>query len=446
MNLERIAAVNTGVDLYLLDEQGKVMASSVALSRLIRDRVDMTPLRRYLQGNANLPILGADPSDASRTDVFSIAAISDGRQEGTYLYALLHRREHQEGAGLIKAGYLLGEGAWLVVASTLLAVFSSVVIGRVLTRRLRRLTADIEQFHLSGFTETPNASTNPYDGSKDEVGRLDAAFGEMAALIVRQMRDLNRTDAMRRELLENITHDLRAPLTKMQGHLETMTVREATLSADDKREYLETATRQTRRMSKLVSKLFDLARLDARQVPFEPKPFVLTNLVHDVIQKFSLAAAQEGIDLRADIREHLPLAIGDISLIERVFDNLVENALRHTSNGGTVCVRLAPANDSIAVEVADTGTGIAPERLEKMFDRFEAREKKRLDTAGGSGLGLTIVKSILDLHKSEIHVVSTLGVGTTFRFEIPVRKSTFPTRAALEMKMTGPIRLRPRNS
>jgi signal transduction histidine kinase len=443
--LERIAAVNTGVDFYVLDAQGKVLASSIAPARVKRGRVDMTPLRRYLQADASLPILGADPSDPSRKDVFSIAPISGGKQDGTYLYALLHRREHQDGAGLIRAGYLLGEGAWLVAAGALFAVLSAVVIVRVLTRRLRRLTTDMEQFRLSGFTEPPNGGPEPHAEPQDEVGRLGEAFTDMAQLIVLQMRELKRTDAMRRELLASISHDLRSPLTSMQGHLERLALKKAILSTDDRQEYLEIATRQTRRMAKLVSKLFDLAKLEARQAPLEPALFVLPDLVQEVMQKFSLAATQNGVDLRADVPEHLPLAFGDIGLIERVFDNLVENALRYTARGGTVCVHLAPAKQRIAVEVSDTGTGIASEHLARIFDRFLPGEAHRPASADSSGLGLVIVKSVLELHGSEIRVVSSVGVGTTFRFEIPARRGTLPAHAALELELAGPIRLRPGN-
>jgi signal transduction histidine kinase len=441
--LERIAAVTTGVDLYLLDGQGKVLASSIAPARVLRDRVDMAPLRRYLQADASLPILGADPSDPAREDVFSVTPIASGQPDGSYLYAVLHRREHEAGAGLIRAGYLLREGAWLAAAGALFAVLSAVVIVRVLTRRLRRLTADMERFRVSGFTEPPAGRPQPHDEPHDEVGRLDRTLGEMAQLIVLQMRELKRTDAMRRELLASISHDLRAPLAAMQGHLETLVRKDAAFSADDRQECLEIATRQTRRMGKLVSRLCDLAKLEARQMPFAPESFALSDVVHDVLRKFSVAAAQQGVALRADIAEHLPLAFADTGLIERVFDNLVENALRHTARGGTVRVRLARATQGIAVEVSDTGTGIASEHLARIFERFFPGYEARLAAADGSGLGLMIVKSVLELHGSEIRVVSSVGVGTTFRFEIAVRSGTRPAHAALESALTGPIRLRP---
>ena len=228
----------------------------------------------------------------------------------------------------------------------------------------------------------------------------------------------------------------------MQGYLERLTLKEATLSTDDRREYLEIAARQTRRMAKLVSKLFELAKIEAHQVTLELEVFVLPDVVQDVVQKFSLAAAQKSVSLQTDMPERLPLAYGDIGLIERVLDNLVENALHHTASGGTVGVRLARAKQSVTVEVSDTGKGIAPKDLPRIFDRFFRGEGSRPSTADSAGLGLAIVKSILDLHGTQIHVASTVGIGTTFQFELPARAGLRDDVGALLGRLTGPIRLR----
>lgn len=440
--LVRLSAVNAGVDLYVLDAQGKVLASSISPAGVKRDHVDMVPVRQYLGGGTQFPILGVDPSDPSRADVFSVASLSADGNNGPYLYALLHRREHQPGAALIRAGYLVGEGAWMVAGGTLFAVLSSIVIVRLLTRRLARLTADMEKYSKSGFTEPPDLRADLRAKAEDEVGRLGRSFSEMAQRIVEQMRELKRTDAMRRELLASICNDLRRPLTAMQGHLETLALEETTLSPEGKRDYLEIATRKTTRMAKLVSKLFELAKLESGQVSPELDLFVLPDVVQDVLQKFSRAAAQKGVTLRNDVPEHLPLAFGDIGLIERVLDNLVENALRYTASGGTVNVRLAHAKEAITVEVADTGIGIRSEDLPKIFDRCFRGEVHRPSTSDNAGFGLAIVKNILELHGGEIRVESAIDVGTTFQFDVRTRAGTpEPTNSRLELA-AGPIRLR----
>ena len=438
-DLARLSAVNPGVDLYVLDAQGKVLAASLSPVRLQRNQVDMAPVRQYLAGRTELPILGVDPSDPSRDDVFSVASVSGDENTGPYLYALLHRREHQSGAGLIKASYLVGQGLWIVVSATLFAVLSSIVIVRLLTRRLARLTAEMEKYSQNDFIETPDLRMHPRAEAQDEVGRLGRTFVEMAQRIVNQMRELKRADATRRGLLASIANDLRRPLTSVRGHLETLVREEPTLCAEEKHEHLDVAMRKTTRMVNLVSKLSESARLEARQVPLELDVFVLPDVVQDVLQKFSRDAGQKGVDLCADIPDHLPLAIGDVGLIERVLEQLVENALRYTDSGGTVTVRLARAKQSLTVEVSDTGIGIAPEYLPKIFDRCFRAEAHQPSTSENAGFGLTIVKSALELHGSEIRVESTVGVGTTFRFDIHTSAETHGA-ADLTLRLAGRTR------
>ena len=391
-----------------------------------------------------MPILGVDPTDPSRNDVFSAASISTQGSNGAYLYALLHRREHQAGARVIKASYLLGEGMSIVIAGAAFAILSSLLIARMLTQRLGRLSGAMEKFRQSGFTEPPELREDHPDRPGDEVAQLGRTFSDMARRIVEQMRELKRMDSMRRELLADISHDLRTPLTSMQGHLEALARKEATLSTDEKREYLEIAARQARRMTKLVSKLLELAKLEAHHVTLDPDVFALADVLQDVVQKFSMAAIEKGVRLHSEMPERLPLAYGDIGLLERVLDNLVENALQHTPAGGTVSVRLASTRQSVAVEVADTGSGIAPDDLPRIFDRFFRGEGSRPSASASAGLGLAIVKSILELHGTEIHVASTVGAGTTFRFEIPARAREREDAGALLRHLRGPIRLRQR--
>jgi len=441
-DLQRLSAVNAGVDIYVLDAQGKVLASSIAPEELRRDHVDIAPIRRLLGGNAELPILGTDPSDPSRADVFSAASMATGGNAGSYLYALLHRREHQSGAGLIKASYLVGDGLWIVTGGTLFAVMSSILIVRLLTRRLAHLTADMENYARSDFAQPPDRQTEPRAEADDEVGRLGRTFAEMTQRIVEQMQKLKREEAMRRELLASISNDLRRPLTSVRSHLESLMRKETTLSLEEKREYLEIATRKTARMGKLVSRLSELAGFDAGQVSVQSEYFVLSDVAQDVIRKSLTAAEQRRITLRLDKPEHLPSVLGDSGLIERVLDNLVENALHYTSPGGSVTVRLRQAEGAITVEVVDTGTGIAVADLPKIFDRSFRSEMHRPTSPDHAGFGLAIVKSILKLHGSDIRVESATGIGTTFRFELPSRAGMREPGGSSLQVAEGAIRLR----
>jgi signal transduction histidine kinase len=239
---------------------------------------------------------------------------------------------------------------------------------------------------------------------------------------------------MRRELVANISHDLRTPLASLQGYLETLHLKGDQLAPEAQRGYLEIALKQTEQLSGLVARLFDLAKLDSGQMTAALEPCALGDLVQDVVQEFELAASTKGIDLKCAVRPDLPLVLADVGLMERVLRNLLENALRYTRSGGTVSVIAAPVADGALVEIADTGIGIPDAELPKIFDRFYRVEKSRDLAAGSAGLGLAISKRILDLHQSTISVTSVPG-RTVFRFVLafaPKRAAAGQESAAMQ--------------
>jgi signal transduction histidine kinase len=414
---DRIRIVNPRIDVYLLDPAGQVLAASVR-DGVKRGKVDLAPVRRFFDENAKLPILGDDPSDPERQRVFSVAPVPLPASAPGYLYLVLRGFSGDTLVERIKQSYVLRETLLLVGSGLVIALLASTLIITLMTRPLRQLTVVMDKFRRSGFAGHPE-TLRPHS---DEVGTLTQAFNGMADRMLDQMRALQETDAMRREFVANISHDLRTPLATLQGYLETLHLKQADLSPEEQRAYLETALRQTEQLSRLVGRLFDLARLDSGQTVVNPEPFALGDLIQDVAQEFELAAQSKGIELKTTIRPDLPLAFADIALMERVLRNLIENALRYTGAGGAVTLSAARHADHATVEVADTGIGIPADALTRIFDRFYRVEKSRGLAEGSAGLGLAITKRILKLHDSAISVTSAPG-RTVFRFDIAYAKA-----------------------
>jgi signal transduction histidine kinase len=228
---------------------------------------------------------------------------------------------------------------------------------------------------------------------------------------------------MRRELVANVSHDLRTPLATLQGYIETMLLKEDDLGPEARRRYLEIAIKHCERLSKLVSELLELAKLDSYDIRAKREPFNLSELVQDVVQKFQLMAKEKQITLSITGEKNLPFVNADIGLIERVLENLIENALHNTPAGGSVQLLLAPQQENVAVRISDTGHGIPTKDLSHIFNRFYQQEKNRDSDLEHSGLGLAITKKILELHDRSIDVASALGSGTTFSFQLPVKLS-----------------------
>ncbi|HSH43423.1 MAG TPA: HAMP domain-containing sensor histidine kinase, partial [Arenicellales bacterium] len=276
----------------------------------------------------------------------------------------------------------------------------------------------VERFRDNGFRQADEI-TPPQHGNGDEIDRLASSFDDMARQIAAQMEHLQETDRLRRELVANVSHDLRTPLASLQGYLETVLMKKDELSAAEQREYVEIAARHSRRLGMLVSELFELARLDSTDATPEREPFSLAELVQDVLQKYELRARDAGVRLDVRLDSRVPFVYANIGLIERVLENLLDNALRHTPEGGTVKLALAPGDDTVTVRLSDTGSGIAEQDLPRIFDRFYRSRRPDGGNGDGAGLGLAIARRIIELHGGRIEAASGNGSGTTFTFDLP---------------------------
>jgi len=421
--MHMLMAINPSIEVYLLDPDGRILTYSAPPGKVKRDRVSLDPVKVILSAEHSLPILGDDPRDLNRSKIFSVAAIPGKNSIEGYVYIVLGGEEYDSAVQMLQGSYILRLSTWAAVSVLLFTFLAGLVFFRLLTRRLKRLTATMEAFIQSDFSKPLTLSSQFNTSSGDEIDRLGTTFSQMADRILEQLKKLKQTDRLRRELVANVSHDLRTPLASLQGYLETLLLKEGKLSPKEQRNYLETATQHSERLGKLVSELFELAKLDSQETQPRLEAFSLGELVQDIAQKFQLTAEKKHIQLRTDLGADLPFVWADIGLIERVLENLIENALRYTPEGGTVTVALIEEENKIIVQVKDTGCGIPQEEIPYIFDRFYRVEKDRSDGSGGAGLGLAIAKSILELHESHIEVSSTLYVGTTFAFHLPIHQA-----------------------
>ena len=308
--------------------------------------------------------------------------------------------------------------AYVMLASTAFGLLTALCVYQVLTRRLERLAGAVETFALGGFTtplRVPGVGANG-----DEIDRLSTHVERMSERIVRQLEQLQHTEVWRRELLANVSHDLRTPLASVQGYLEILLLKHGSLPPEEQRSYLEIATRHSERLGKLIRDLFQLSKLEAHEVRSESEPFSVAELVQDVVQKYQLAADRQGLHLDSRLIGQQVRVHADIAMIESVLENLIENALRHTPRGGHIQVDVEPQAERVAVRVADTGCGIADEDMAKLFERYYHVDRGKSGGTAGTGLGLAISRRIVELHGSSIRVESTLGQGTVFGFDLPV--------------------------
>jgi signal transduction histidine kinase len=411
---DMLMAVNPAVEVYLLSNDGRIVGDAAPDGQIKRDRVDLAPVKRLLAGGM-LPIAGDDPRSRDGQKVFSAAPVRVGGQEKGYVYVVLQGQAHDALAMAVSRSSVLRTTLWSIALVALLGLAAGLAAFALITRPLRGLTRAVRAFGgddgiALAALERPG---DALDDRGDEIAVLRRSFVQMGGRISDQWRELTRQDQQRRDLVANISHDLRTPLTSLHGYLETLRLKDATLDPAERRRYLDIALAQSRKVGRLAQELFELARLESGLVRLEPETFSLPELVQDVIQKFELAAEARQQRLTTDIPRELPPVRADLGLIERVLTNLLDNAIRHSPPGGSIELRLGIAQDRVQVQVSDSGTGI-PEALRAgLFTRASALNR---GPGESGGLGLVIVQRILQLHHSEIRLVERAGSGAVFQF------------------------------
>jgi len=410
----KLMAVNPSVEVYLLSSDGRIVGNAAPEGRVKRDRVDLAPLRRLSSG-APLPVLGDDPRSSDARKVFSAAPVRvDGKDAG-YVYVVLQGEAHDALVAASSASAVLRTTLWAMGTVALLGLVMGLVAFRLITRPLRDLTQTVSSFDANGELAASLQAAPTREPPGDEIVILRAAFAQMGQRISEQWRELTRQDQQRRDLVANISHDLRTPLTSLHGYLETLRVKDESLSAAERRRYLDVALGQSRKVGRLAQELFELARLESGMVRPEPERFALPDLLQDVLQKFELAAEARCQRLVPDVEQAIPPVNADLAMIERVLTNLLDNAIRHTPPGTTIEVRVRTKARAVQVEVSDTGVGIPPTLREGLFTRAPALRRNANE---GGGLGLVIVQRMLQLNGSEIQLVDRDGAGAVFRFDL----------------------------
>ena len=412
-----LMVVNPIIEVYLLDKQGKILSYSAAEDVVKRSHIDMVPVKKFIQSRGQKPILGNDPRSLKQDKVFSAASILQAGKLQGYLYIVLGGQEYDSVVDILESSYMLRLWLGAIIVSLLIASFAGLFIFRHITRRLQQMASGMEQFKQNNFKQSIELPAR-FDGRPgDEIDQLGSSFREMSERIILQVKQLEHNDSSRRELVANVSHDLRTPLASMQGYLETLSLKSETLNEKERLDYIKVALQHCERLGKLISELFELSTLENQGAELHFEPFSMSELVYDVIHKFQLEAKDKNLKLETRIPKDPAFVSADIGLIQRVLENLIENAIKYTPAGGEVAIALLNSDSRIATCISDNGQGIAEEDIPHIFDRFYRVDKHR-NNNDGTGLGLAIVNRIMQLHNSTIDVESTPNTGTTFSFNL----------------------------
>ncbi len=311
---------------------------------------------------------------------------------------------------------------WIIYSGMFISIaiilFVSFIFSNYLAKPILALTRASQQIADGDTTHSITLNRT------DEFGTLAQSLNRMAARLQEDNQQLKIANNRQKQFYADIAHEIRNPLHTISGALEMLDMDK--LSAEQRHKYLKSAQNQTERMNRLFKDMMTLQRSDLDPNFLHVRSFPLHEIMENLEQAYSDQARDKGLRL---ITKGEPVdALGDPDKIEQVLDNLLSNGIKYTSEG-SVTMSWEPVNGKVIISVTDTGIGIQKEYIPKLFDRFFRTDKARSRDSGGTGLGLAVVKSILDAHKIEIEVESRPGDGTTFSFSLPLAGKTSASAA-----------------
>ncbi len=412
-------SINPSIEIYLLDNAGRILSYSADPGKIKRKSVSLEPIRAFLDMEDPYPLLGDDPRSHDRQKAFSVTEIPGKTTSEGYLYVVLRGEQYDTAETLARTDYLLRMSAWAMLASLGFGLLAGLIVFHLLTRRLRRLTERMDTFAKQTIKLQAEEIALP---QSDEVEALTFTFDRMAERIRQQIELLQEKDALRRRLVAQVSHDLRTPLASMLGYLESLQIKKDRLDEDQREEFLRIAVQQGHRLAKMLGELFELASLEARESQPQPEPFALPELIYDAVEKHRLKAENQGVSLNISALPDTPFAYGDIAMTERVLDNLLDNALQHTPQKGSISITTASHGETVRVSIGDSGPGIKADQLAHIFEPFYRGDSADKSTQH-AGLGLVIAKRIIDMQNGTISVANaTTGCGSIFSFELPLQR------------------------
>lgn len=387
---------NLGFEIYVVDDQKqgkrygnafrKINVSDETIESVLKGHtyngISTYPTRLFITGFFDNELLNS----------IGIPIQHDGKQ-----YALFIRPDIQQQFGEMRIFF-----AVLLCLMVGLSIICIAIAARFIVRPIQLFTSATKKI-ANGEYEVALPEYR-----KDEIGTLAVSFRKMA----KSLKDLDR---MRQEFVSNVSHEFQSPLSSIQGFSKTLQTNE--MSEPERKRYLKIIESESRRMSTLCKQLLTLASLDKEERVLDKKTFDVGKQIRDVIFMLEWQWREKDVAIELDvpsIQVH-----GDENLLHQVWTNLLTNSIKFTESGGTISFYGEEKETELYLAISDTGLGMSEDEIDKIFDRFYKVDEARNRTIEGSGLGLSIVKKIIDLHEGSITVHSVKGEGTTFTIYLP---------------------------
>lgn len=407
-----VRAINPSLEVYLVDPKGKIIAWYPPERKIALKQINLVPVLSFIENKDHSYIKGDDPLNPSQQKVFSASPLTMNNMLYAYIYVVLNGEKQDAASDSLFGSYLLKLSARTMGITLIFTFLIGLLIIRIITSNYSKILTVMQQFRQGDLNARIEFKSM---GDERQLGEM---FNEMADILTVNIDKLKQVENLRRELIANVSHDLRTPIAIIRGYVETLQMKEETITKEERNQYINTVRESAEKLERLVNELFELSKLEANQVLAKKEPFIISELVSDISNKYQLIAETKNIAISTVLSKELPPVFADISLIERVMQNLIDNALKFTPSGGKIEIKTLKGTDNnIEISVTDNGIGIPEKDREQIFARYY-KANNFTDLKNSTGLGLAIAKKILDLHQSTLDLVSVENSGSSFIFKL----------------------------
>jgi signal transduction histidine kinase len=410
-----VMVMNPSVEVYLLNTQGDILSFYAPDKKIIRKKVSLTPILEFIETKGSAFILGDDPKSNSAQKIFSAAKVEKNNALLGYIYVVLASEEYDSATGLLLQSHIFRLGTKTILITLVAAFIVGLLAFHFIMQNLDKIMQTVKGFRKG------NLQARIKVNSRDELAVLAHTFNEMADTLEKNLEELKTVEKLRRELIANVSHDLRTPIAAVHGYAETIVMKKDTLSKEEREHYTNIILQSTEKLTKLVDQLFELSKLEALERKPRLELFNIAELVQEVYHQYLILAGQKKISMNCINCHDNTFVLADIGMMERVLQNLIDNAIKYTPQEGAISIRLSYQDNQLDIIVSNTGPGIPAAYLPHIFERYSPKSTNGpAFPPSGMGLGLVIVKKILDLHGFIIDVQTQPNGETHFCFQLPI--------------------------
>jgi signal transduction histidine kinase len=410
--------ISPSAEVYFLDTAGNVLDFYGSKKEIKSWKVSLKNIDKYLASKGEDYIKAPDPRDPSNPKIFSAAEVKDKTKKLGYIYVILGSNEYRAVSDMLFSSHISG----LVIKAFIFIILFSIVFSifyiKRIQRSFKRMNTVLEKFQTGDFDARFKIKDN------DELAPVSLAFNKMADLLTYNITQLRLTAQERKEFIASITHDLRTPLTIARGYAETLQIKKqnGTITDNEQDSFMQLILKKILQVQHMVEHLFEISKIDSVNYDLQKEPFVLSEVVQEIVNIFQLNSKEKKVSLKCVQCQYLVWVNADISLMERVIQNLVDNAVNNTPENGMIEVGLEVENNNLIFKIKNTGTPLSADFL-AWINSSETIITDQYPGGKKPGLGLIIVKKILLLHGSALQASTENNSENVFSFQFDVYTS-----------------------